>query len=236
MAATYVRAAFGSGSFSATCDATTDLTGIDTLLVWAWTNANTGLTNVSSAAVDPAGANLAMTAGTQRSGATVLDTAGNLRGFAISGLALSGSKTVRVTFSDGDTNTRAWVVGYTGGTAVSASVLHDATSGSVTSTAVSSATGSTVVGFFAQNGVDSTWTPTSPTATVRSVLTSDTAYVTGVVWEEAGAASVTLEGTVSPGFHWVAESWSITASGGGSSSLPLIGGSTSRLIGGRLVA
>ena len=223
----FVRAAFGSGSFSNQCDVTINLTGVDTLICWAWSNSGSSLTTPTSAAVDPAGANVSMTAGTNRDGPSVADVAGNLRSFAVTGLSLTGSKTVRITLSDGNTNSIAWVAGYSGGTAISAEVQNTATSGALSSTSVSSATGSLVAGFFGQYGSDdtTTWTPGTGVTLDYDVLSADVNYWRGVIWSKAGGTSVTVDGTVSPGFHWASSFWSITGSSATNYSLTSAQGS-----------
>lgn len=213
---------FGKASFASTLDITVNFgSSADRgCLVWAWSNGNSGGTTPTAAVIDPAGANLPMTAGANRSGATVFAAAGNLRAFYLASSSVpTGSKTVRITFSDNNTNVEAWVVPLSDATAIAAPVQANGSGTSFSSGSVSSASGRVAYALVAQynSGIADPVTPTSPTVKELVVSGSETNLIYlrgGAILSRSGGSSITLAGTLSAGFEWAVETFDVTGAGG----------------------
>lgn len=216
--------AYNKASFASSVDISTDFGSSSdrACLVWAWSNGNSGATTVNSAVIDPSGANLSMTADSNRSGLTVFATSGNLRAFYLASASIpTGVKTVRVTFSDANTNVEAWVVPLSDVSAIGTPVQNNANGTSFTTTAVSSAVGHTVIAFITQFATGDT-TPVVSTSGTKDydVNSSNLIFLKGgAIIHAAGAASVTITGTLVHTYEWATQAWDLT---GGAAPAPTL--------------
>lgn len=223
----FLTPAFAGGSFAATRDVSVNFgSNADRgclVLVFSEGVVTAGGTPITSCVIDPAGANLAMTAGTEQSGVTVIQSGGKVRAFWLASSSVpTGAKTIRVTCADGNGKPQVWALPFDGYTAVSAESL--ANGGTTTpAVTVASATGATVAAMvFAYAHPDTaTMAPAGPATLVKRVLVADNPNLTGAMWQEAGASSVTIDGTWSaPSAVWGVVGWSLTPSAGGSDTTP----------------
>lgn len=118
--------------------------------------------------------------------------------------AASGSNNVVVTYSDANTKPKFFAVAYSGvdGTTPLDQLANYAASTSTPSATVTSATGDLVVFMACQYGRTSVAPSAPATENVDEQIATTGVYA--FQWEEAGAASVTIDGTVSGG---AAEVW-----------------------------
>lgn len=217
MAITLGTPAFASGSFAASRTVSVDLgSGADRALllnVGNIGNITPGGTPISSAVIDPTGANITMTAGTERSGVTIWGQAGKSRTFHYAGAGMpTGTVNVVVTLSDGNGKPAVWALPLAGVTSISSPVDTTAFSTTPSSGSVSSATGNKVVGFISITGISdaNAMTPSSPATLVDRVLITDCSELPGAIWVEDGAATVTLDGTVAGATPiWGMTTWSL---------------------------
>lgn len=193
------------------------------IILWVWTNgyftAPDG-TQVASVAIDPAGANIAVTgSGPSRVSTSSSGVGGNGRlqmWYLASSSIPTGVKNIRVTAADGNAPLNVWAMSIDDVTVLSAPSYSEAYSAAPSLT-IASASGAKVFGFVGEYAIPDAWTftPSSPATQYRRINSTDMPYLQGVVWQEAGAASVTLDGTASNTYFWVMEGISATPGGGG---------------------
>lgn len=126
--------------------------------------------------------------------------------------AASGSNNVVVTFSDGNTKPKLLAAAYSGVAGVTA--LANVTPGFVStiSSTVSSAVGDVTVLMGCMNGQTSV-APSSPAVERFDADLASGIY--GFLWDEAGASSVTIDGTAPGNAEWWATALNLQAAGGG---------------------
>jgi hypothetical protein len=127
--------------------------------------------------------------------------------------AASGSNNVVITYSDSGIRPRAVAAAYSGVSGVSDPQNVSPSFGSTISATVTSASGDLVVLIGCQLGRTSV-APSSPAVErFDAAMPSSTVY--GYVWDEAGAASVTIDGTAPGTTEWWAAALNLQAAGGG---------------------
>jgi hypothetical protein len=192
------------------------------LVIFNEGNTTPGGTSISSAVIDPGGAALSMTLGTEQSGGTIFGLAGKYNTAKYVGASTpTGGVTVRVTMADGNGKPRVWALPVDDVTAISADARANASS-TTPSVTISSATSDVVVGFVSVPGIGDgiTISPTSPATAHKRVLNADCANIGGSVWQEAGVASVTIDGTFSTSQVWAMSAYSLTGGASGPVSGP----------------
>lgn len=217
--------AFGASGFSAT----------QTVSVNFGTNANRALlgvvffdnnvapaSTVSSVVIDPAGANLACTLGARRAGSTALGVQGYFYAFWASGASVpTGTKDVVATSVSPDGKPRVWCLPLDDVSAISGEAVATGLS-LAPSVALSSATGQTVYAMMAISGMldSQTLTPGTGTTSIARVLEATAGGLAGGIWQEAGAASVTIDGTYTGATaQWAMTAWSVTGASGTAPSI-----------------
>lgn len=131
--------------------------------------------------------------------------------------AASGSNNVVITYSDSGIRPRAVAAAYSGVSGVSDAQNVSPSYGSTISATVTSASGDLVVLIGCQLGRTSV-APSSPAVErFDAAMPSSTVY--GYVWEEAGASSVTIDGTAPGSTEWWAAACNLQAAGGTSYTL-----------------
>lgn len=220
--------AYGSNSFSATQSASVDfgsnanrgLLGF----IFFDNNFNPAVPTLTSVVIDPGGAAVSCTLGARRSGSIVLGPQGYCYAFWASGASVpTGVKTVTATANDGNGKPRMWCVPIDDATAISAEAVSTGLS-LAPSVTVSSAASRVVFGLLAAYILDSqTVTPTAPATQVSRVLEAAAAGLAGAIWQEAGAASVTIDGAYTGSTApWAMTAWSVT--GASDTTPPIITG------------
>src|SRR5690606_15855210 len=157
----------------------------------------------------------------------------DFRLFYLAGAA-SGSNTLAVTYSDGNMKPKMLAGAWSGvdQTTPVSGLTNGTGSTSTPSWMVTSATGELVAQFGGQIGATSA-SPGSP-AVERIDQQFGTTGFYGWLWEEDGAASVTINGTLSGVAEWFGTAFSIKAASAGLVVNPLtgIGGSAARPLAG----
>ncbi len=233
---------FAGGSFSATRDLSVNFGAAADrgllVLVFSEGRAVPEGASITSCVIDPAGANVPLTAGVERDSAPIIAFGGWLRAFWVAGASVpTGVRTVRVTLATGNGKPQVWALPFDGFSAVSGEVLSNGSTANPT-IAVPSAAGRTVVAmlhaFAHPDGA--TMTPNAPATVFRRVLLADNAALVGGIWQEAGAASTVVDGTwTGPNTVWGVVGWSLTpAAGGGDATAPTL--SSPAATGGTLAA
>jgi hypothetical protein len=168
-------------------------------------------------------------AGTDRGGATTISSA-TYNGVSMSSLAgvvqasgfdgrffyltgaASGSNNVVITYSDANTKPCAAAAVYSGVSGVSGAVNVVTGYVSSVSSTVSSASGDLVVMLGMQYGRSSV-SPSSPAVERMDTVARGAIY--GFLWDEAGASSVTIDGTAPGSAEWWVAALNLQAAGGG---------------------
>jgi hypothetical protein len=163
--------------------------------------------DVTSVVIDPTGANIACTIGARRAGVTVLGQPGFLQSFAAAGSLPTGTKDVVITANTADGLPRGWCQPLDDTTALSAEVTSTGFNTAPSAT-VSSATGRKVYAMVAGSLADGqTITPSAPATQATRVLQAAAANFAGAIWQEDGAASVTIDGS----YTGSTTQWAVTA-------------------------
>jgi hypothetical protein len=170
-------------------------------------------------------------AGTDRGGATTINSA-TYNGVSMSALsgvtsavtgfdgrffylvgAASGSNNVVITYSDANTKPYAAAAVYSGvgGVSGAVNVVPAGLTSSISST-VSSASGDLVAMLGMQYGRASV-APSSPAVERMDAVARGVIY--GFLWDEAGASSVTIDGTAPGSAEWWVAALNLQAAGGG---------------------
>jgi hypothetical protein len=174
-------------------------------------NFNPTVPTLVSVVIDPGGAAVSCTIGARRAG-SVLNVSGYFYAFwAVGASVPTGVKTVTATASDGNGKPRMRCFPIDDATAISAESVNTGFSLAPTVT-VSSAASQVVFGLLAAYILDSqTVAPTAPATQVTRVVEAAATGLAGAMWQEAGAASVTLDGTYTGSMtQWAMTAWSVT--------------------------
>lgn len=197
MAIAYYSSVAKSGSFVTSLTEALDAGTDDNrcVIVFATTDRG-GATTISSATYG----GVAMTAHT---GFTSSGSSFDGRFFYLAGAA-SGSNNVVVTYSDGNTKPQFFAAAYSGvdgTTPIDQLTTYNSASTASPSATVTSETGDLVVFMCMYYGRTAS-APTAPATERFDALIGNSQY--GFLWDEAGAASVTIDGTITGG---AAEVW-----------------------------
>lgn len=225
---TYNNTYSNATSFASSLDVTVDFASGTNVCVecLCWTNGNSSGTATTGVAVDPAGINQALTADTDRSGPAHAGLpTGRLRSF--SGIVVSppsGSVVIRMTCANADARPQMWVRLTNDVASVGTAVETNANNRSPSWT-VTSATGDLVSAMYVMDTDDATTLAATSPATQRSRQTTAVSgaspagnYLGGAVLDEAGASSVTIDGSITGGATptWAGTARNLVALAGGS--------------------
>lgn len=191
MAIAFANSATGTGDFVSSITFAIDVgTGSDRVLLVLATTDRSGTTTIDSCTYNGTSMT-AHTAGTSSPDGI------DYRAFYLAN-PTSGSNNVVVTYSGSGTKPKALALAYTGvdQTTPVSGLTNNSAFSSTPSWTVSSATGDLVVSMAMQTGRTAV-TPTSPATERMDQLIAGSMY--GFVFEEAGAASVTIDGSSTGG-------------------------------------
>lgn len=227
--------AYAASTFSSTCTASVNFGGNpDRALfgvIFFDNNVDPNTANVTSVVVDPGGANIACTLGARRAGSTTLGVGGIFYSFTAVGMP-TGTVNVVATCDVG--TGRPSMICLPLDDVISVSVEQASTALSLSpSVTVPSAADQTVFGILAMFISDAqTVAASSPATQLVRILEANAGGLCGAIWQEAGAASVVLDGTItSPTPRWALTAISASGPGVGSGAITTLDGALNTVTG-----